>query len=107
MNKQRKRELSSVGKVRGAFWPGRDTGGEPASCGDGRGNSTVLQDRCVFRVSLEVVTEQEVTSASERNRESSVGAVRGKTKTSERGSRDETRKKMPRALRPNCVSFSR
>src|SRR6266852_6132520 len=41
--------LSSMGKALGAFWPGRDTGREPASCGGGRENSTALQDPCVFK----------------------------------------------------------
>ena len=51
------KELCSVGKALGAFWPGRDTGREPASCGGGRENSTALQAPCVLRLCLEVVTE--------------------------------------------------
>ena len=33
----------SVGKVLGAYWPGRGTGREPASCAGGRENSVALQ----------------------------------------------------------------
>ncbi len=108
MNKKGKK-LGRVGKAHGAFWPGRDTGGEPVSCRGGQENSTVLQGACVFRLSLEEVTEgeAEVTLASEGNRESSVGVVGGE-KENERARQQgraaaavaRREKTMPRALRP-------
>jgi len=41
-----------VGKALGAFWLGRDTGREPASCAGGRENSLALQAPSVTRLCL-------------------------------------------------------
>jgi hypothetical protein len=43
-----------MGKARSAFWPGRDTGGEPASCTGGREHSVTLWAPCVTRLCLRV-----------------------------------------------------
>jgi hypothetical protein len=47
--------FSSVGKALGAFWPGRDTGREPASCVGGRENCVALQALGVTRLCLQVL----------------------------------------------------
>jgi hypothetical protein len=47
--------FSSASKALGAFWPGRDTGREPASCVGGRENSVALQALGATRLCLQVL----------------------------------------------------